>query len=83
MVNNMDEFNLCPAKFETLIFYILMSDDLTDGAEPGGGLLVKPLKSVPYITDTLLKYFEGLELSPDEGSQLRAIISARFYLYED
>ena len=74
----MDEFNLCWAKLETLIFYIEDSQTIWDCGLPSGSLLRKPLKSVTYIIETLKKHLKGLELSQGEGSQIRALIAARF-----
>ena len=77
-VNSMDQFNLCPSKLETLIFWIVQKDDLAEFAEPEGGLLMAPLKSVEYIVSTLENFFDGLELTEEEGSQLRSMIASRF-----
>ena len=80
-MNNMDEFNVCSQKLETLIFHIAHSDYLSLSTDIPGedcGLLWEPLKSVTCIIETLKLAFEGLELSQDEGSQIRALIAARY-----
>jgi large subunit ribosomal protein L40e len=81
-VNNMDEFNVCSQKLETLIFHIAHSDYLSLSTDIPGedcGLLWEPLKSVTYITETLKQHFEGLTLTFDEGLQIRALIAARYF----
>ena len=79
----MEEFNVCPRKLETLHFYIVASDYLTEFAEPKGGLLRAPLKSVKYIITTLENFFTGLKLSGDEGSKLRQMIAAKHNIQEE
>jgi ubiquitin len=80
-VNSVDDFNVCPAKVETLLFHIdrvWRRGRLGPGCEGDCNLLREPLKSVTCIIETLKLAFEGLELSQDEGSQIRALIAARY-----
>ena len=70
--SNMDEFNLCSKKLETLVLF-------------GGlwvGLWVHPgtLKSAAYIREALMDHFKGLELSETEGIQLRQMIATKHNL---
>ena len=81
--DTMDEFNLCPAKLKTLIFYIVQSDYLAEfGPEhkSGGGLLMGPLESIRYTISLLTEHehFKGLHLTIDEGAKLRKMIAEKF-----
>ena len=80
-LNSVDEFNVCPAKIETLLFHI---DRVWRRSRRGQGVcqdrnpLREPLKSVTCIIEILKQHWKGLELSQDEGSQIRALIAARY-----
>ena len=80
--NNMEAFNLCSKKLDTLLFCILQSDKLAEFAGSEGGLLMNPgtLKSVAYTRKVLMNHFEGLELSGTEGTQLRQMIATKHNL---
>ena len=80
--NDIEAFNLCSKKLDTLLFCILQSDQLTEFAGSEGGLLMKlgTLKSVAYIRKVLMDHFKGLELSETEGIQLRQMIATKHNL---
>ena len=67
----MELFNICSAKVETLLIWIVNKDDLAR-------LLKSPLKSVNYIRQTLEKFFTGLDLTDEEASKLRKMIADKF-----
>ncbi len=70
---NIDEFNLCSKKLDTLLFCIFQSAQLAARCDK---LLVNPerWKSVACVREVLMDHFKGLELSETEGIQLRQMI---------